>query len=305
MSQPTPLRIAVLGAGQMGSGIALLLAEAGHAVTLWDAFPAVASGVAASFAEGSYSSPSKRRGSGSVTGHADLASTVTGVDIVFEAIAEDLAAKHAVYTAISALNPTCIVASNTSSLPTAELVKGVTVSPGRFAIAHFFNPPRIVPLVEIVPCTNVTEARVLDTLVAVLADAGKLPVRLAREVPGFVANRLQAALLREAFALVADGVATFEDVDTVVRAGLAARWAAAGPMMVTDLGGLDIWKAVTTQLFPLLCTSATPPEAITSRVDQGLLGAKTGQGLYVHDAQEDERIKERIAAHFHMDFGDK
>jgi 3-hydroxybutyryl-CoA dehydrogenase len=292
-------KIAVLGAGQMGSGIATLLADAGHAVALWDLFPAVATGVAEA-----YGSNSNKAGNGSVTAHDELESTVSSADVVLEAIAEDLDAKQRVFTAVSRSAPaTAIITSNTSSLPAAQLVPYVT-NPGRFAIAHFFNPPRIVPLVELVPVENAsgtTHPLVLDTLFDILASAGKTPVILKSAVPGFVANRLQAALLREAFALVEDGVASFQDIDTVVRAGLGARWAAAGPMMVTDLGGLDIWQAVTTQLFPSLCSAATPPKAITERVARGELGAKTGSGLYVHNKEEDDEARARISAHFELD----
>lgn len=279
------LKVAVLGAGQMGSGIATLLADAGHSVTSWDAVPAALDRL-----------PS------SVKTTLDLEEAVTGADLIMEAIAEDLGVKHEVYKRISAVNDTGILASNTSSLPASELAKAVS-NPGRFAIAHFFNPPRLVPLVEIVPASE-TREDVLQTLKAVLAAAGKLPVVLRKEVPGFVANRLQAALLREAFALVEDGVVAPEDLDLVVRASIAPRWAAGGPMTITDLGGLDIWKAVTTQLFPVLSNTDTPPRTITERVDRGELGAKTGTGIYQHQPEEDQKVRDRIEEHFKLEFPD-
>ncbi len=279
-----PLTVAVLGAGQMGAGMAQVLVEAGHSVVSWDVRP-----------EGLSALDKRIR----TTTH--LNEAVVGADIVLEAIAEDLAVKQEVYRRISALNADCIVASNTSSLPAEQLAAALEPA-SRFAIAHFFNPAAVVPLVEIVPAPQTAPAT-LAKLKDVMERAGKLPVVLNRAVPGFVANRLQAALYREAYALAADGVASPEDIDLVVRAGLGSRWAAAGPMMVTDLGGMDIWKAVTGQLFPLLASDTATPAAIEEAVKRGDLGSKTGRGIYQHDPEEDQRVKERMAAHFKLEFG--
>lgn len=286
-TDPNPLRVAVLGAGQMGAGMAQVLVDAGHSVVTWDVRPEALAALAALDAR--------------ILTTAHLNEAVVGADLVLEAIAEDLAVKQEVYRRISALNAACIVASNTSSLPADELASALD-PPGRFAIAHFFHPATVVPLVEIVPAPQ-TAPETLRTLKDVMQRAGKLPVVLSRAVPGFVANRLQAALYREAYALAADGVATPEDIDLVVRAGLGSRWAAAGPMMVTDLGGMDIWKAVTGQLFPLLASDTGTPAAIEGAVQRGDLGAKTGRGIYAHDPEEDQRIKDRMAAHFRLEFG--
>lgn len=283
MTEKTKLKVAVLGAGQMGSGIATLLADAGHEVTSWDAVPAAL-----------------ERLPDNVKTTLELEDAVRGADLIMEAIAEDMDIKHGVYKRISAVNYGGILASNTSSLSASALSEAVT-NPGRFAIAHFFNPPRLVPLVEIVPAHR-TREDVLHTLKDVLADAGKLPVVLRKEVPGFVANRLQAALLREAFSLVEDGVVSPEDLDLVVRASIGPRWAAGGPMTITDLGGLDIWKAVTSQLYPVLNNTDTAPKTITDRVDKGELGSKTGTGIYSHNPDEDQNVKNRIEEHFKLEF---
>ncbi|KLT45898.1 3-hydroxyacyl-CoA dehydrogenase [Cutaneotrichosporon oleaginosum] len=283
-TDPTSLRIAVLGAGQMGAGMAQVMVDAGHSVVCWDVPPEALATL------------DKR-----IRTTTHLNEAVVRVDLVLEAIAEDLAIKEEVYRRLSALNADCIVASNTSSLPAEKLAAALT-PPERFAIAHFFNPAAIVPLVEIVPAPQ-TAPETLRKLKEVMERAGKLPVVLNRAVPGFVANRLQAALYREAYALAADGVASPEDIDLVVRAGLGSRWAAAGPMMVTDLGGMDIWKAVTGQLFPLLASDTVTPAAIEERVQRGDLGSKTGRGIYEHDPEEDQRIKDRMAAHFKLEFG--
>lgn len=219
-----PMRIAVLGVGLMGAGIASLLADAGHNVTAWDVRADALAELKAAFPR--------------IATTPDLATAVGSAQVVMEAIAENLAAKHAVYASISAINATCIVASNTSSLSASLLASGLS-SPERFAIAHFFNHPRIVPLVEVVPAEHTSE-ETLETLRAMLDHAGKLPVILRKEVPGFVANRLQAAMYREAFALAEEGVASFEDIDLIVRGALGSRWAAAGPMTGMLQGGFSL-----------------------------------------------------------------
>lgn len=287
-TDPDPQRIAVLGAGLMGAGIASVLSDAGHDVVSWDARPEALAALKAAHPRIS------------TTEH--LNEAVVGADIVLEAIAEDLSVKAEVYRRISALNAACIVASNTSSLPADKLAAALD-RPARFAIAHFFNPATVVPLVEIVPAPQ-TSPETLETLRRVMDRAGKLPVVLNKAVPGFVANRLQAALYREAYALAADGVASPEDIDLVVRAGLGSRWAAAGPLMVTDLGGMDIWKAVTSQLFPLLADDKVTPPAIEECIKRGDLGSKTGAGIYTHDPKEDQAIRDRMEAHFKLEFGD-
>lgn len=282
----TTVRAAVIGCGLMGAGIARLFADAGDEVVVHDADAgrarAVATDIGARHAE-------------------SLEEAVRGVDVVFEAVAEDEGVKRALFARIgAAADPRTIVASNTSSIA-PEVLASALAGPQRFAIAHFFNPPGIVPLVEVVPGPQ-TDPSVIDALAAMLTGVGRTPVVLRRAVPGFVANRLQAALLREAFALEAQGVASFEDIDLIVRAGLGSRWAAAGPFTVTDLGGLDVWEAVCTRLFPDLDGSTEAPAALRERVRSGHLGAKTGEGLMVHDSAEDDAVRDRIRRHFALEF---
>lgn len=285
---PHPFRITVLGTGLMGRGIAELLHEVGHAITVWDANAESAENL-----RGTYDD---------ITVAATPEDAARDAEIIIESVIEDLDIKLDLFRRISAINDTAIIASNTSSL-SASVLGAAVAHPARFAIAHFFNPPRLVPLVELVP-TSETDHATLDLLYVVLRDAGRMPVMLQREVPGFVANRLQAALLREAFALEHEGVASFADIDLVVRAALAARWNAGGPFMVSDLGGLDVWTKVTTELFPLLSADTEPPAALTTRVAAGELGSKTGSGIYHHTPQGDDAVRQRIREHFAIEFGD-
>ena len=136
-------------------------------------------------------------------------------------------------------------------------------------------------------------------IVDLLSSMGRHPVLLQKECPGFVANRLQAAILREALALVDAGIASPSAIDDIVVSGLAPRWAAAGPIGVADLGGLDIWEKVCAGLFPTLSNSPEPSRQLTDLVRSGRLGAKTGHGFYPHDAETDARMfhtMERIFA---------
>jgi 3-hydroxybutyryl-CoA dehydrogenase len=143
---------------------------------------------------------------------------------------------------------------------------------------HWFNPPELVELVEIVAGPR-TEPQVTETLADWAAALGKAPVVVRRDVPGFVANRLQYALIREAYALVETGVATYAEVDAAVRFGLGPRWAAVGPFESMDLAGLDVHHEVARRLFPTLSNRSQPPPALTRLVADRHLGTKTGQGL--------------------------
>jgi 3-hydroxybutyryl-CoA dehydrogenase len=151
-------------------------------------------------------------------------------------------------------------------------------------ITHFFNPAQLVPLVEVVPHPSMPQAAVAEVL-EMLRRLGKHPVLLRREVPGFVANRLQAAVAREAFHLLEQGVASAEEIDAAVTEGPGFRWPFVGPIEIAELGGLDTWQRVLDQLAPELCRDQQAPEAIRALVARGDLGAKTGRGLLDHAAR--------------------
>jgi 3-hydroxybutyryl-CoA dehydrogenase len=228
---------------------------------------------------------------------ASLADCVHDVDVTIEAVAEDLDVKRAVLSEISS-HTAGIIASNTSTFMPSVLAPSVRV-PDRFLVAHFFNPAQLVPLVEIVPGPS-TAASATAKIVDLLRGMGRHPVLLQKECPGFVANRLQAAILREALALVDAGIASPIAIDDIVASGLAPRWAAAGPIGVADLGGLDIWQKVSALLFPLLSNTAEPGAQLTSLTSKGHLGAKTGRGFYEHDSQTDAETFRDMEKLFHL-----
>ncbi len=271
--------IAVLGAGIMGAGIARVFGRAGLDVRVFDV-RAEAAATAAESAGGS--------------AHSSVAAAVDGATIVLEAAPERLELKRDLIAVVEAANAEALIASNTSSIAADALAAGMR-EPERLVIAHFFNPADTVPLVEVVPGPATPRASV-DRMVALLEACGKTAVPLAQQVEGFIANRLQAALYREAMHLVELGVATPEQVDLAVTAGLGPRWALAGPFEVMDLGGLDVWTSVADHLFPTLGDASAAPAMLRERAERGDLGAKTGAGFLPREADASARFAARLRA---------
>ncbi len=271
--------IAVLGAGVMGAGIARVLARAGHEVRVFDVDPAAAARAASS---------------AGASAHATVEEAVAGATIVLEAAPERLELKRALLAQVEAANADAVIASNTSSIAPDALAAGMR-DPSRLVIAHFFNPADTVPLVEVVP-GPATPAATVERMVALLTAAGKTAVPLAQQVEGFIANRLQAALYREAMHLVERGIASPAQVDATVTAGLGPRWALAGPFEIMDLGGLDVWQSVTDGIFPTLGDASAAPAMLRERTERGDLGAKTGEGFLPRDADAPARFASRLAA---------
>lgn len=268
-TSPRKLECAVLGAGLMGQGIIRVLSRAGYAVRFYDP----ASTVPAEAGDGPVAC-------------ASVADAVDGVDVIFEAIIEDLDAKHALYREIERVNSAAPIASNTSTFVPSRLAGGLQ-DETRLLIAHFFNPADVVPLVELVPGAR-SAAAAVEKVRSALAGTGKSVVVLERESTGFVANRLQAALVREAMNIVRENIASPEIVDLVMTDCLAPRWVAAGPFLTMDRGGLDVWRAVCQQIFPTLDDSERPI-LLEESVERGDLGVKTGRGFYPHGAEDRER----------------
>ena len=253
-----PQDVAVVGAGTMGAGIARVFADASASVRL------------CARREFSLEVARGRLGdaAASVTLTTSMDEAVAGVDFVVETIVEEVEAKRAVLTLAEELaSPEAILTTNTSSLPLAALGDGLE-RPERFAGLHWFNPPELVELVEVVGGEG-TAPETLETLAGWMEQLGKAPVVVRRDVPGFVANRLQYALLREAYALVDTGVCSFADVDRAVTHGLGARWAAIGPFETMDLAGLDVHSAVAENLWPELANTTEPSTAITEALESG------------------------------------
>jgi 3-hydroxybutyryl-CoA dehydrogenase len=250
-----PREVAVVGAGTMGAGIARIFADGGASVSLM------------ARREESLEAARERAGE-AVAMTTDLDEALTGAELVVETILEEVEPKRAVLVrAEEFAAPDAILTTNTSSLSVDE-VGGELEKPERFAGLHFLNPPELVQVVEIVGGSR-TAPNTLETLRAWMEELGKAPVVVRLDVPGFVVNRLQYALLREAYALVDAGVCSFEDVDRAVTAGLGARWAAIGPFQTMDLAGLDVHAAVAENLWPELATTSRPSRSIEAARERG------------------------------------
>jgi 3-hydroxybutyryl-CoA dehydrogenase len=253
-----PNEVAVVGAGTMGAGIARVFADAGCSVRL------------NARRQSSLDAARERLGTAEALLTTSLDQAVKGAQLVVETIAEEAEAKREVLARAEQLaDPAALLTTNTSSLRLEPLAAGLE-RPERFAGLHFLNPPELVEAVEVVGADRTT-AETLATLAKWMPQLGKAPIIVRRDVPGFVVNRLQYALLREAYALVDDGVCSLADVDRAVTHGLGARWAAIGPFETMDLAGLDVHAAVAENLWPELSNTRDPSPSIAQARERGSL----------------------------------
>jgi 3-hydroxybutyryl-CoA dehydrogenase len=287
-------KIGVIGGGLMGHGIAYLLAAAGHEV-----------GVFEPNAEIRVSLPKRLQAIADllgddtallvrITAHDQMMSAVQDASFVFEAAPEKLPLKQRIFSELESLVAAdTILASNSSAIPTTEI--GLNIKHRERVIGtHFWNPPHLVPLVEVIQNEKTSDAVVRATT-DLLRAAGKTPVHVRRDVPGFVGNRLQHAMKREAFALVAAGVCDAETIDTVVKEGFGARTAVLGPMEQSDLVGLDLALDIADVLYEHLDRTAAAPSILREKVEAGQLGMKTGEGLRKWAPGEADAVRARLS----------
>ncbi|MEX5765062.1 3-hydroxyacyl-CoA dehydrogenase family protein [Serratia marcescens] len=292
---------AVLGAGLMGGGIATHFIRHGHEVLLYDPdpqrleeAPAVASGILAELSDvGQFDNDERDAALARLRVTGDL-NAVAHARLLIEAIPERLELKHALYEQLEGLiADDAVIASNTSGLPPDELAARMT-HPQRLLIAHFWHPPHLIPLVEIVP-GSATEPRHLAAVQALLGEMDLEAVLLERAAPGFVGNRLQFAVLREALHIVHSGIASAEVVDQVMRASLGRRYAMVGPLEAADMTGLPTVADIARHLFPELATGDEMMALVEQRLQRGDTGQRSGQGFYLWDEARRERIQRRRA----------
>src|SRR5713226_9213896 len=280
-------RVAVIGTGMMGPGIALTLALAGHPVTLFGrsadslsrGLATVERGLQQLRDERLTTARSAHAARRRVQGSTDLAEAVGQATFVFESVSEELDLKQQLFGQLEQLAPReAIFASNTSGLPITRITEQM-VHPERAATAHFWNPAHLMPLVELVKGERTSEST-LEKLRQVLGSAGKRTVTVRKDVPGQLGNRLQHALFREAFHIIQEGVASVEDVDAAIKYGPGLRFPAYGLLEHADMVGLDMMQAIDGYLFPALSSADAPPAFVRELIARGDLGAKTGRGLY-------------------------
>lgn len=279
--------IAVLGAGIMGHGIAQSFLMGGYPVWLYD--------IQESILETAKNHIEKNLGlfyQSDLIGKqdielalqrlsttVDLKHAVEGGDFIVEAALEDLGLKQGLFQQVESLcGEYTIIATNTSSLTLKDI--GVRVkNKERLVVTHWFNPPHIVPTVEVVK-GEWTSDETMETAYQLLEKIKKTPVKINRELPGFLVNRIQTAMVREAFDLYEKGVASAADIDKAVKGSFGFRLASIGPLLTADLGGLELWLKVFENLVPQIQSSTDPPKVLQRMVSQGHLGIKSGKGFY-------------------------
>ena len=290
-------RVAVFGTGQMGPGIAATSALAGCTTTLVGrSAGAVERGKASCLAALDFLlaheviSQQERRTAGANLTFTQDQAVAAPADLMIEAIAENLAVKQQFFSEMEALfAPETILASNTSALRITDIAAGLK-RPERAVTAHFWNPPHLVPLVDVMQ-GEMTSEETVQRVYHFLKRCGKRPVLGRKDVPGQIGNRLQAALMREAFYMVQEGIASVEDVETAIKAGFGLRLPVYGPLEHSDLVGIDLAVAVESTILPSLCNATEPLAVLRNMAAAGNLGAKTGQGFYNWHERSAEQVR--------------
>ncbi len=310
MKIPEISTVGVLGAGLMGHGLALEFARAGYEVAIYDTIAAMRES-APERLRGAYKTMSdmgmaEAAAADETLGRIKVVDSMEALgaaaEYVLEAITEDLAIKQAAFAELDRVcGPDVILASNTSALsPTA--LASATNRPAKVVVTHFFIPPYLLPLVEVVPGDG-TDPATVDLAARICESIGKTAIRLGREVQGFVVNRLQFAMFREALSLVQSGVVSADDVDKATTMSWGNRLGVFGPFKIADIAGLDTYQFVSNTVFPTLDNSTDVAGWFQEMVADGKLGAKSGAGVYPWPEGALDDARARIARHALFVFG--
>ena len=227
---------------------------------------------------------------------ADLGAAVRDADYVVEAVLEDLALKQKLFGEIEKhVRPDTILASNTSVIPITGIMQGLTRRE-RALGTHWWNPPFLVPLVEVIE-TQWTSPEAVAFTMKLHTDAGKTPAHVKKDVPGFIGNRLQHALWREAISLVENGVCDAETVDSVIKAAFGRRLAVLGPLENADMVGTDLTLAIHNTVLPDIDSRRGPSPYLERLVQDGKLGFKTGEGFRTWSPQQQAELRAKVIKH--------
>ncbi|MFN4261786.1 MAG: 3-hydroxyacyl-CoA dehydrogenase family protein [Gemmataceae bacterium] len=299
MPPPASHAVAVLGLGTMGHGIAQSFASAGHTVYCFEErlevrqtlHERVANNLRELVRQGLLAAPDVSAILERLILTASEQEAVRQAPFITEAVWEDLDVKRALLARLEDwVADDAILASNSSAFPISQSGDRLR-HPERAVVTHWFNPPHLVPVVEVVPGPR-TSPETTERALRLLRQIGKHAIHVRKELPGFLVNRVQVALMREVWNLVEQGVAAVDDIDAAIRGSMGFRLAVQGPLEVYDFGGLDIQASAFRNLVPTLRDGAEIPDAVRQLIDAGYLGYKSGRGF--HDYPSNDNDKRRI-----------
>nr|MDO8082088.1 3-hydroxyacyl-CoA dehydrogenase family protein [Candidatus Freyarchaeota archaeon] len=292
-------KIAVLGSGTMGHGIAQVAAMAGFEVNLRDtnevildkAMEKIKACLSKFAQKGQITEEDAENDTERIKTFVHLKEAVEDVDYVIEAVPEILKLKQQIFKEINGYAPEhTIFATNTSALRITEIAEA-TKQPEKVVGMHWWNPPQLMPLVEIIKGDKTSDETV-DITWHFTQCLGKVPV-VCKDSPGFIGVRLQAALVIEAISILEQGLATAEDIDTTVKMSLGLRLPVIGPLEIVDMGGMDVFLNAYDYLHSKLGDKFRPPDLLRQNVEEGRLGLKTGKGFYEYTAESAEALTKR------------
>ncbi|MBC2665697.1 3-hydroxyacyl-CoA dehydrogenase family protein [Novosphingobium flavum] len=288
--------IAVLGGGLMGAGIAQVFAAAGHPVSVYEPFAEVRATVVERVREGLSQVGDHPGAADLVMATDDLAEAVAAAAFVTEAVPEKLELKRAIFARlVEHARPDAILASNSSVMPIGSIATGLPTA-HRIVGTHWWNPAVLIPLVEVIQGAETSDETVAITM-DLLASVGKKPAHVKKDVAGFVANRLQHALWREAIAMVADGICDARTVDDCVKNSFGLRLAVLGPLENADLVGLDLTRDIHRTIIPELNRDSGPNPLLDTLIEDGRLGFKSGAGFQVWSEADQAALRARLVNH--------
>lgn len=292
--------ISILGAGLMGHGIALVMARAGHKVIVTDPFEdalnSLPSRVTDSLKALGTNDAEIPKIIERISTESDLENAIRASNFIIEAAPEKLPLKRELFERVEkAALSDAVIASNTSVIQISKIVEGRATA-NRMLGTHWWNPPHMIPLVEVVK-TQWTDQKHAEAIFALLADAGKTPVMVEKDVPGFIGNRLQHALWREAISLVENGICDASAVDTVIKSSFGRRLAVLGPLENADLVGTDLTQDIHENVLFDLESRKAPSPLLAKLIEDGKMGMKSGEGFYQWTDEKADAVRSRVASH--------